>query len=58
LRETHTSSTASGPPSPQGEGFWLRLKNAVAAFARINADMKSGVLNESDALLLAIYKSF
>ena len=26
--------------------------------ARINADMKSGVLNESDALLLAIYKSF
>jgi len=36
----------------------LRLKNAVAAFARINADMKSGVLNESDALLLAIYKSF
>ncbi len=35
-----------------------KLKNAVAAFARINADMKSGVLNESDALLLAIYKSF
>ena len=35
-----------------------RLKNAVAAFARINADMKQGVLNESDALVLAIYKSF
>lgn len=35
-----------------------KLKNAVTAFARINADMKSGVLNESDALLLAIYKSF
>lgn len=35
-----------------------RLKNAVAAFARINADMKSGVLNEADALILAIYKSF
>ena len=35
-----------------------KLKNAVAAFARINADMKSGVLNESDALLLAIYRSF
>ena len=35
-----------------------RLKSAVAAFARINADMKQGLLNESDALLLAIYKSF
>ena len=35
-----------------------RLKAAVAAFARINADMKQGILNESDALLLAIYKSF
>ena len=35
-----------------------RLKVAVAAFARINADMKQGILNESDALLLAIYKSF
>ena len=35
-----------------------RLKNAVAAFARINADMKQGLMNESDALLLAIYKSF
>lgn len=35
-----------------------KLKSAVAAFARINADMKSGVLNESDALILAIYRSF
>ena len=35
-----------------------RLKNAVAAFARINADMKQGLLNESDALILAIYRSF
>ena len=35
-----------------------RLKAAVAAFARINADMKQGLLNESDALLLAIYRSF
>ena len=35
-----------------------RLKTAVAAFARINADMKQGLLNESDALVLAIYKSF
>lgn len=35
-----------------------RLKAAVAAFARINADMKQGILNESDALILAIYKSY
>ena len=35
-----------------------RLKAAVAAFARINADMKQGILNESDALILAIYRSF
>ncbi len=35
-----------------------RLKAAVAAFARINADMKQGLINESDALLLAIYGSF
>lgn len=35
-----------------------RLKNAVAAFARINADMKQGLMNESDALILAIYRSF
>ena len=35
-----------------------RLKTAVAAFARINADMKQGILNESDALMMAIYKSF
>jgi DNA polymerase III delta subunit len=35
-----------------------KLRNAVAAFARINADMKSGTMNESDALLLAIYRSF
>lgn len=35
-----------------------RLKNAVAAFARINADMKQGLINESDALILAIYRSF
>lgn len=35
-----------------------RLKTAVAAFARINADMKQGLLNESDALILAIYRSF
>jgi DNA polymerase III delta subunit len=35
-----------------------KLKNAVAAFARINADMKQGLMNESDALILAIYRSF
>ena len=35
-----------------------RLKAAVAAFARINADMKQGLMNESDALILAIYRSF
>ncbi len=35
-----------------------RLKNAVAAFAEINARMKQGLLNESDALVLAIYRSF
>ncbi|MBR4905974.1 MAG: DNA polymerase III subunit delta [Clostridia bacterium] len=35
-----------------------RLKAAVAAFACINADMKQGLMNESDALILAIYKSF
>lgn len=35
-----------------------RLKTAVAAFARINADMKQGLMNESEALILAIYKSF
>lgn len=35
-----------------------RLRTAVAAFARINADMKQGLMNESDALILAIYKSF
>ena len=35
-----------------------RLKAAVAAFARINADMKQGLINESDALILAIYRSF
>ena len=35
-----------------------RLKDAVAAFARINADMKQGLLNESDALMMAIYRSF
>ncbi len=35
-----------------------RLKTAVAAFAEINARMKQGILNEGDALILAIYKSF
>ena len=35
-----------------------KLRAAVAAFARINADMKQGLMNESDALILAIYKSF
>lgn len=35
-----------------------RLKNAVAAFAEINARMKQGLLNEADALILAIYRSF
>ena len=35
-----------------------RLKAAVAAFARINADMKQGLMNESDALILAIFRSF
>ena len=53
--------------SPKAAGIALRnaqkfptarLKNAVAAFAEINARMKQGLLNESDGLLLAIYKSF
>ena len=35
-----------------------RLRNAVAAFAEINARMKQGLMNEEDALVLAIYKSF
>ena len=35
-----------------------KLKNAVAAFAEINARMKQGLLNEDDALILAIYRSF
>ncbi len=35
-----------------------RLKNAVSAFAQINAGMKQGLMNESDALILAIYRSF
>ena len=35
-----------------------RLKNAVAAFAEINARMKQGLLDEDNGLLLAIYKSF
>lgn len=35
-----------------------KLRFAVAAFAEINARMKQGLLNETDALVLAIYKSF
>jgi DNA polymerase III delta subunit len=35
-----------------------RLRAAVAAFAEINARMKQGVMNETDALLLAIHRSF
>jgi len=35
-----------------------KLKTAVAAFAEINARMKQGRVNESDGLILAIYKSF
>jgi DNA polymerase III, delta subunit len=35
-----------------------KLRAAVAAFARINADMKQGILNETDALILAIYRNF
>ena len=35
-----------------------KLRAAVAAFAEINARMKQGLLNETDALILAIYKSF
>jgi len=35
-----------------------RLRAAVAAFAEINARMKQGTMNETDALILAIYKSF
>ena len=34
------------------------LRAAVAAFAEINARMKQGAINETDALILAIYKSF
>ena len=35
-----------------------RLKSAVAAFAEINARMKQGLMDEENALILAIYKSF
>ena len=35
-----------------------RLRNAVASFAEINARMKQGMMNEEDALILAIYKNF
>lgn len=35
-----------------------RLRNAVAAFAEINARMKQGLISEDDGLILAIYKSF
>lgn len=35
-----------------------RLKNAVAAFAEINARLKMGETTETDALILAIFKSF
>ena len=35
-----------------------QLRTAVAAFAEINARMKQGLLNESDGLVLAIYRSF
>lgn len=34
------------------------LRNAVAAFAEINARMKQGLINEDDGLILAIYKNF
>lgn len=35
-----------------------QLRSAVAAFAEINARMKMGLLNEEDALILAICKNF
>ena len=35
-----------------------RLRSAVAAFAEINARLKMGETNETDALILAIYRSF
>ena len=35
-----------------------RLKNAVAAFAEINARLKMGETTETDALILAIFKNF
>ena len=35
-----------------------KLRSAVAAFAEINARLKMGETNETDALILAIYKSF
>ena len=35
-----------------------RLRNAVAAFAEINARMKQGLTDEENGLILAIYKSF
>ena len=35
-----------------------RLCTAVAAFAQINADLKRGLLDEENGLILAIYRSF
>ena len=35
-----------------------RLRTAVAAFAQINADLKRGLLDEENGLILAIYRSF
>ena len=35
-----------------------RLRNAVAAFAEINANLKKGLMDEENGLVLAIYRNF
>ncbi len=35
-----------------------KLRAAVASFAKINADLKQGLTNDTDALILAIFRSF
>ena len=35
-----------------------RLRSAVAAFAEINANLKKGLIDEENGLILAVYKSF
>ncbi len=36
----------------------VRLRSAVAAFAEINANLKKGLMDEENGLVLAVYRSF